>query len=339
MVQKAFGRRLVGTVAGVFLAIALIVPASAKQLQPITVRLSFATYGFHAGIFYALEKGWFKDGGLDVQIQDGTGSTNTVNLVGAGDFDIGEGALSVMAEGRSKGLPLKAIAGFEPKSDAGVLVPINSKIRTLKDLVGKKVIYSAASLESPFLDIFFRKGGISRDQVELINIDGMAKVSAYVAGRADALITVVPVIKVAVAKLRPSRGIMFGDYGLNIPSIGYFATEHTIKTKPAALRVFVSAMSRAFHDIRDEGKIDEAVADIIKNRPQARFGAASLKAQLMAIYPFMTSPNTVDKPYGWQSPVDWANAVKIMKSAGVLDSKATPSEFFTNQFVPETSKN
>ena len=217
-------------------------------------------------------------------------------------------------------------------------MPVDSNIKRLKDLAGKKVIYSAASLEAPFLDLFFRNGGITRDQMELINIDGMAKVSAYIAGRADALITVVPAIQVAVAKDRPSRGILFGDYGLVIPSMGYFATENTIKTKPQALRVFVAAMSRAFHEIKDEGKIDEAIADVIKNRPQQKFSADNLKAQLEAIYPFMTSPNTAGKPYGWESSKDWTVTVKTMRDAGQLDDKATPDEFFTNEFVPTSYK-
>ena len=341
MLIKGFYRsRLLAGLVGFLALVVLAVPvfAQAAQLQPIKVRLSFLTYGFHAGIFYALEKGWFKDGGLDVSIEDGTGSTNTVSVVGAGNYDIGEAALSVMAQGRNKGLPIKAIAGFEPTSDAGVLVPVDSNIKTLKDLAGKKVIYSASSLEAPFLDIFFHNGGITRDQMELINIDGMAKVSAYVANRADALITVVPAIQVAVQKDRPSRGILFGDYGLIIPSMGYFATEQTIKEKPQALRVFVAAMSRAFHEIKDEDKIDEAIADVIKNRPQQKFGADSLKAQLQAIYPFMASPNTAGKPYGWEASKDWAVAVKTMRDAGQLDNKATPDEFFTNEFVPTSYK-
>ncbi len=202
------------------------------------------------------------------------------------------------------------------------------------DLVGKTVIYSASSFETPFLDTFFANAEIKRDQMNLINIDGMAKVSSYAAGQADALITFVPLIQVVVAKERPSQGIMFKDYGLPLNSVGYFATEKTIRDKPRQLRTFVHAMSRSFRDIRDNGKLDEAIAAVLKNRPRQKIDAAMLKAQWHSLEPYMFSEGTKGKPYGWQAPSDWEMTVQTMRKAGLLPENVPAEAYYTNEFAP-----
>lgn len=321
-------------IAAMGLSLGGIKSAQAQNLEPFSVRLYIFTTGFHAAIFYAKEKGWFKEAGLDIDIQDGTGSANTVNLVGAGNFDVGEAALPVVAQGRQKGLPIKAIACFEPLWEGGLLVPNDSPIKTVKDLAGKTVIYSASSFETPFLDTFFANIKVKRNDINLINIDGMSKVSAYAAGQADALITFVPLIQIVVEKSRPSHGIMFKDHGLALNSVGYFATEKTIKEKPRQLKAFVIALSRAFHDIRDGGKLDEAVQAILKNRPRQKLDAESLKAQWKSLLPYMSSEATKGKPYGWQAREDWEQTLSTMQKAGLLPVKMPAEAYYTNEFVP-----
>lgn len=325
--------------AAIAVAVALICisgmkPAQAQNLEPFSVRLYIFTTGFHAAIFYAKEKGWFREAGLDIDIQDGTGSSNTVNLVGNGNFDVGEAALPVVAQGRQKGLPIKAIACFEPLWEGGVLVPNNSQIKTPKDLVGKTVIYSASSFETPFLDTFFANVGIKRDQVNLLNIDGMSKISSYATGQADALITFVPLIQIIVEKDRPSHGIMFKDHGLPLNSVGYFATEKTINEKPRQLKAFVGAMSRAFREIRDQDKLDEAIQAVLKNRSRQKIDAATLKAQWKSLEPYMNSEGTKGKPYGYQARADWEQTLNAMRTAGLLTVNMSVEDYYTNEFVP-----
>ena len=108
--------------AGLIGAFAFVFSAAA-QAEPLTVRLDFIPVGFHAAMHLAKEKGWFAREGLEVDIQDGTGSLNTIQLVGSGQVDVGQVQLGVMAIAREKGVPVKSFAGFVRKSDLGVIVP------------------------------------------------------------------------------------------------------------------------------------------------------------------------------------------------------------------------
>ena len=136
---------------------------SAGANEALTVCLDWLPTGYQAPIWLAADKGWFKGAGLDVSISDGNGSAITVQLVASGQFDIGHAALSNMALGRNKGMKLVAIAGFFRKGDISLIVPKDSPINGPADLRGKRIIYTASSLETPFLDSFFAAGGASAD--------------------------------------------------------------------------------------------------------------------------------------------------------------------------------
>ncbi len=60
---------------------------------------------------------------------------------------------------RDKGLPVKGVAVFARLSDVGLLVPQGADIKGPKDLKGKKVAYTAGSLEAPFIDASWLPAG------------------------------------------------------------------------------------------------------------------------------------------------------------------------------------
>ena len=116
-------------------------------------------------------------------VEDGNGSVTTVQIVGSGStFDVGHAALASMMIARDKGLPVKAVAVFARHSDIGLLVPEESGINGPTHLKGKKVVYTAGSLEAPFIDAFLAAGGLKRSDLELINVDAAGKVATYSVG-------------------------------------------------------------------------------------------------------------------------------------------------------------
>ncbi len=122
------------------LAVALALNSAAFAQEKLSVRLDFLPYGSHAPFYLALEKGWFKENGVEPTIEDGTGTTTTVQLVGAGKYDIGYAGFVSAMVAREKGVPVKAIAGVLRKSDLGVVVDEKSTIHKPKDLEGKKIL-------------------------------------------------------------------------------------------------------------------------------------------------------------------------------------------------------
>jgi NitT/TauT family transport system substrate-binding protein len=320
-------KALIGTVA-CSIGLSLASSAAAQNLEKLKVRLDWTPWGVHAGFHLAQQKGWFKQAGLDVSVEDGNGSTTTVQILGSSDqFDIGYAALSSMMVGRDKGLPVKAVTVFLRQSDIGLLVPAGSGIKSPKDLKGKKVAYTAGSMEGPFIDAFLAAGGLKRTDLELINVDASGKIANYVAGRTDAAFATVALVLPLVANTRPSDGILFADNGLAMPSYGIFTSEAKIAAKREAITRFASIVSGTWQYIFD-GHQDEAVEAIVAQRPQARLDKKVLRGQIDALKRHFSSPNSAGQPIGVPVAADWTAAVKTLTDAGLLKSIRDPKEFY-----------
>jgi NitT/TauT family transport system substrate-binding protein len=313
------------------LVLAAITGTAAAQAEPLKVRLDWTPWGSHAPIHLAMQKGWFKEAGLDVSVEDGNGSVTTVQLVGAGNFDVGHASLAPMMIARDKGLPVRAIANFARKNDIGLLVPRGGAIKGPKDLAGKKIVFTAGSLEAPFLDTFLAKGGLKREQVELVSVEAAAKVPTYAANRADGVFSTVPFVQPAVEASRPSDAVLFSDYGLQFPSFGLVSSEERIKARGPALRRFASIVCGAWEYIMN-GHEDEGVQAIIAQRPQAKLDPKVLRGQIDALKGYFGTAASKGMPAGMMADADWAEGVKTMASVHLIkDAKA--SEFYTNALL------
>ena len=313
-------------------AILLALFAGAASAQDkLAVRLDWTPWGIHAPMHLAAEKGWFKQNGIDPTIEDGNGSVTTVQLVGSGRFDIGNASLAPMMIARDKGLEVKAIANFLRKNDIGLLVPRDSKLKKPGDLAGKKIVFTAGSLEAPFLDTFLAAGKLKREQVELLNVEAAAKVSTYVAGRADGVFSTVPFVLPLVEATRPANAILFSDYGLQFPSFGLLSSEAKLKERGPAIRRFASVVAGAWEYIL-AGHEDEAVQAIIKQRPQAKLDPKVLRAQIDSLKGFFQTPNSKGLPMGVMADADWSAGIKTMASVKLIKD-APASQFYTNDML------
>lgn len=314
-----------------FLLAALAATHAAAQ-DKLKVRLDWTPWGAHAPIHLAQQKGWFKQNGLDVEVEDGNGSVTTVQLVGAGNFDVGHASLAPMMIARDKGLPVKAIASFARKNDIGLLVP-KGTLKSPKDLAGKKMIFTAGSLEAPFLDQFLAAGGLKREQVELISVEAAAKVPSYAAGRADGVFSTVPFVQPSVEASRASDAILFSDYGLQFPSFGLIASEDKIKARGPAIRRFASVVAGAWEYIL-KGAEEEGAQAIVSQRPQAKLDLRILRAQIEALKSYFPTAATQGMPMGMMAEADWTAGIKTM--AGVkLIKEGKASDFYTNDMLDQ----
>lgn len=304
-----------------------------SALTPMKLRLNYTPWGFHASVFLAAERGWFRDGGIDLTVDDGSGSTTAINLTAATQVDIGEASVSAMAAARPHGLLLTSIACIVPGTDLGVLVPRGAGIKTPKDLEGKKVVYTAGSQETPFIQSFLRAGGADPEKVELVNIEISAKFPTYISGKADAAIGSLPYVYPYIQKMRPSDTIMFSDYGFDLMSFGYIVSPQTLKDRRKELLAFVTAIRRSWQEILDNGKLQDGIDALMKNRPRGSLTEDVLKGQIEAYRPLFTTVNTRGKPLGWQARQDWQDTLGTMQRVDMMPKDAKPEDFYTNDFI------
>ena len=66
------------------IALVGLAQAQSKPVRPFTFILDFLPYGEYAPFFTALDKGWYREEGLDVKILRGAGSGDTVKRIAVG---------------------------------------------------------------------------------------------------------------------------------------------------------------------------------------------------------------------------------------------------------------
>jgi NitT/TauT family transport system substrate-binding protein len=328
--KRMFGFRLLTAIA--VLSASVLTNAPAPAADRVAVRLDWTPWGSQAPLHLAAKKGLFAKHDLDVVLEDGNGSVATVQIVGNGEYDVGHASLAPMAIARSKGLPVKAIAGFIKQNDIGLLVPKDSGIKGPADLKGKKIAFTAGSLETPFIDRFLAAGKLKRSDVELISVDAAGKAGLYMTGQTDAAFSSGPFFLAVVAAQRPSNAIRFADHGLEFPSFGLMATEKSIATRREALKRFASVVSGSWAYIF-AGHEDEAAQAIIAARPQAKLNPAVLRQQIDTLKDYALTDATRSLPFGTMAAVDWKRAVDVLAEGGLVDKSLDSNAVFTNELI------
>ncbi|MBL8698051.1 MAG: ABC transporter substrate-binding protein [Alphaproteobacteria bacterium] len=310
---------------------ALAAPYVARGQEKLTVRLDFSPWGVQAAMHLAESKGWFKDAGLAVDVQDGRGSGNTLQLVNAGQADVGQIQVGLIAQAREQGATVKAFAGFGRRTDLSVLVDRDSPIARVQDFRGKSIVVFAASPWAPFIDAWLKAGGLDRNSVNVMFVDPAALWGTYTAKRADGLMSTTPSALPVAEKPRPSKAIHAEDAGVAFPSYGLIATEATIKGRGAALKRLVETQVRAWTHLK--GNLDDGVEAMIKQRPDAKLDRGVVREQIKLTLDFFDTPATAGKPIGWQAEGDWAAALKALEAAGAIKAGWKATDYFTNEFV------
>ncbi len=306
--------------------------ASASLAETLTVRLDFSPWGVHAGMHLATAKGWFDQAGLDIDLQDGKGTINTIQLVGSGQVDVGQVQLGLMALARENGLPLKSFAGWARRGDLAVLVARDSDMNSVADLKGKKLVTFTASPWVPYIDNFLAAGGLSRDDLSILMVAPPAMVGTYASGEADGFMTVGPFGLPLTANTRPAKQILMDDAGVTFPSYGLIALESTLEERRDELAKLTQVQQRAWEYIFD-GHVEEAADAIIAGRPDNNLNRDVLIGQIEAYRGFFHTERTKDLPLGVQSAEDWSDALTAMEAADIIKPGQKAEDFFTNDLL------
>src|SRR5262249_51584563 len=150
----------------------LFVPRADLRAQPaakpaaIVIRMDFIIGGKHAPWFVAWEKGFYGKRGLEVKVEPGAGSADTIRAIAAGNADVGFADLSTAIVARSRGTPVVAVAqlGYVPMT---ILWREDTDIKTLKDLEGKSWAISPGQAQWYLLPAFCKLNNIDFKAIKI----------------------------------------------------------------------------------------------------------------------------------------------------------------------------
>jgi NitT/TauT family transport system substrate-binding protein len=108
-------RTIVAGVACLAIPLAASQPAFSQAAEKVTVRFTWKLKGEYAPLFVALDKGYYKAEGLDVDLAEGSGAQTVLKLLASGNEKFGYGPAVSAAQAVSQGLPVKVVALTRPR--------------------------------------------------------------------------------------------------------------------------------------------------------------------------------------------------------------------------------
>src|SRR5262249_7449079 len=212
-------------------------PAPAVQGAPperedVSVRLDWIPGSHHAPFYVALDKGWYAEQGLDVEVGAGNGSGQAAQLVAAGQATFGHVEGGALLRAIGSGMPLKSVALAGAKTPLGYAYATDV-IRTPKDLEGKTYAGVLASATHQVWPAFAEINGIDTKSVTVVNVAANSSTQIVSAGKADFTDAAVGSGAFTIGEnARPAATILLADYRLRYVRHASVANNATIQQKP-----------------------------------------------------------------------------------------------------------
>lgn len=251
------------------MACGMMQPAKPVVKENVTLRLNFKTAGQDMPWFLGVDKGFYADEGLNVEVLEGTSETQTLHLVASKSDTFGWLDLATMASGVAQGIPVRSVSAINQKSPNAIIARSDSQITKPADLTGKKVSMVAGTSMHTLWPAFLRANNLDSNKISLVTLDSGARNQAILNKQVDAIGAFGHSSGVALKSQGLDVNILFySDHGLPAYGQGIVAHTDTLKEKPDMVRRFVKASHRAWEYAKDHP--DEALQSALKVAPTLR---------------------------------------------------------------------
>lgn len=314
-------------------------PTAASEsggLTPLTFRLNWTLYGEHAPFFLGVDKGFYKDEGLDVTILEGSGSATVVKLLGNGTNVIGYADSATMMNGIAVGVPVTAVAViFQSSPMSFIYRADHARPTTIEELPGTKVAITAGDASLAIFNSCLGKNNINQEDVNLIQVSNpAAKETAVLEGTAD---TFLGYFVDQPLRMQKVTGVQMGWSKLvdvcdvNTLSSAIIANNTFLKENPEIVKKFVRASQRAWAYTQEH---PEEAAEIFAQHAEA-FDAPLALEEINGSLTLLHTPNSEGKPIGWSSPDDWTATQDVLTQYAGFKPEEDINVFFTNDYISE----
>ena len=329
---KAFGWRG-GRLAAVTLALlAAGLPASAQT--PIKFTLDWVFQGPTSPFLLALDKGYYKQAGLDVTVDPGQGSAGAVQRVATGAYEMGFADVNSTIEYNAKNPGKEVLCVFMAYDFGpfGVYALKKSGIKVPKDLEGKKLGAPVFDASFRLFPAFAKKNGIAK--WEHVNLTPQLREQSLVQGSVDFIsghyFSSMLDLKARGVKFDDIVAMRYVDYGLDLYGNGIIVSPQMAKNEQAVIG-FIAATLKAWKDVIADNKAGIAAAT---KRDPLIDEALELERLQISLQTNILTPYVKANGMGDVDPARFARSVALVSDAFNLSPAPAPEKIFTNKFLP-----
>jgi NitT/TauT family transport system substrate-binding protein len=315
----------------ILLAAALCAPpASAQGGEKLTVRFTWKLKGEYAPLFVALDKGYYKAEGLDVDLAQGSGAQTVLKLLAAGNEKFGYGPAVSAAQAISRGLPVKVVALYQTKAPMGVISFPDVPLKTPKDLEGKRLAISVGETFGDMLAPFCRINNVDIGKIQKIQMDASARTAQFLTHKIDIMSVY---LSNELPQLEKRANVKFNvlkvsDFGLNLLGASVIVGNAFAEQNSDVVKKLLRATNKGYQDAMAH---PEDAAKIMAKYMKVPEQPDVLEAQVKATVVSTNAPPR--KPIGWQEQADWEANLKLLKETGAISEVKPVATYYTNDYL------
>ena len=217
---------------------------------PFDLALDWYPNADHAGIYTALQQGYFADAGLELAPQVPSDPAAPIKQVAAGGADLAISYEPEVALAREQGLDVVAVAALANQPLTSLTSLGKDAIRDGRQLDGKRVATAGIPYQVAFLRAILEQSGLKEDDVERIDV-GLNLLSPLIAGKVDAALGPFWNIEGVELARRGEDPTLVPVDELGIPTydeLVLVASGERVADDPEAIRLFLAALERGTRD-------------------------------------------------------------------------------------------
>lgn len=304
-----------------------------KADEKYTLSLNWIPHSLHFGIYLAKERGWYHDAGLDIAIERGYGSSDTVKRVGTGASDFGLADTASVVLGRASGINTKLVAMLMNRPADAIYFVKGSGIKTPKDLEGKTMGAAVGEASLPLMPMFAKLAGFDLKKVEYVMMASPSKIPSLAQKKVDSIMTYTneePMVKNAgrMANVEIDR-FLFADYGVDYYSVGIIVSDKMLQTKPQAIKDFVDVTMRGYAEAFSNP--NEAIDAFSKSNPES--SRDLMQQQWSTLRANMLTPAAGDKGLGYIDDAKMVGTLNLLRDYQNLKTDIKPADVYTMDYL------
>lgn len=307
----------------------LISPAVAQE--QFKFALNWFPVGDHAAYWVALEKGYFKERGLEVTLENSKGSGDSIAKVDTGAADAGLADSAVVIASRARGTTIKVVGMIFDKTPLNIFSSKENPITSPKDLEGKTIGAPPGDGQRQVWPAFAKANNIDESKVTWVNIEPAAKIAALAEKRVDSVADYTTGLPLYEKPMGQGNVVMmpWSEHGFDMYSMSIMASEKTMTERPEVLRKFLEAAYMGWRDVMSD---PEAAMAIFKKRVP-EIDEALLGANMKLGLELMKTDRYKENGIGWIQEKKMCDSVDLVNTYMGLPKKVECHDVFTTEFL------